>query len=101
MNATPTPRTSTRATRVRRVLAVLSLAAALVAIPAISPDDASARRRSEATVNRMCSAAGGTMHYEFESSDFDDYSMHCSLSSGPGFSCFLIGGPFDNMLMCA
>ena len=80
---------------------MLSLAATLVAIPAISPDEASARRRSEATVNRMCSAAGGKVHYNFEGSDFDDYSMHCTLSSGAGFSCFLIGGPFDNMLVCA
>ena len=101
MNTAPTPCTSTKGIRVRRILAVLSLAATLVAIPAISPDEASARRRSEASVNRMCSAAGGKVHYNFESSDFDDYSMHCTLSSGAGFSCFLIGGPFDNMLVCA
>jgi hypothetical protein len=94
-------RTLTSALNVPRLLVVLALAIALLALPAFSPDDASALRTSEQKVRRACYNAGGSIHYEFEGSSFSTYSMTCSLPSGTEIECYSIdSGPFANLVNC-
>jgi len=82
-----------------RLLAVLALAIALVAIPAFSPDDASAKRMSERSAGRACSNAGGSMYYDFDGPRSD--TMSCSLPSGASFSCDMVVGPFGDQGNCS
>lgn len=83
--------------QLHRLLAILALAFALVAIPAFSPGEASAHRFSAGQVVRMCSGAGGTIHYEFfyQESGYLDYIMECTLPSGNSFDCWVVGGSLD------
>jgi hypothetical protein len=90
----------TETLNLRRLLAVLALTIALLAIPAFTPADVDARRMSERTVSRLCGNAGGSIHYDFESGDFSDYSMTCTLPSGNSFTCTTTGGPFGDILNC-
>ena len=92
--------TLTAVFHLRRLLAVLALALALLAIPAFAPDDVDARRMSERTVSRLCGNAGGSIHYDFESGDFSEYSMTCTLPSGNQFTCSTTGGPFGDIVNC-
>lgn len=93
--------TPTAALSFSRLLIVLSLAAALVAIPAATPEEASARRMSERSVNRMCAAAGGTIEYDFYDSNFESYGMTCTLQSGAQFTCYSDDvTPFGGILTC-
>src|SRR5262245_43947597 len=57
----PTVRTLTAALSLRRLLIVLSLAAALVAIPAVGVEEASARRTSESAATNTCNFLGGDL----------------------------------------
>ena len=101
MDTAPTPlRTPTAAPAMRRLLIALSLTAALLAIPAVGPDEASARRMSERTAVRLCANAGGSVHYEFSESDAESFHMTCTLPSGAHFSCFDASGPFANIMDC-
>ena len=92
-------RTPTAAPAMRRLLLALSLTAALLALPAVGPDEASARRMSERTAVRLCANAGGSVHYEFSESD-SEAVMTCTLPSGAHFSCFDASGPFANIMDC-
>jgi hypothetical protein len=84
----------------RRLLTILALTIALVAIPAFMPGDVDARRMSERTVSRLCGNAGGSVHYDFASGDFSDFSMTCTLPSGNQFTCGSTGGPFGGIVNC-
>jgi hypothetical protein len=86
--------------QLRRLLAILALTFALVAIPAFTPQDVDARRMSERTVSRLCGNAGGSVHYDFESGNFSEYSMTCTLPSGNQFTCSTTGGPFGDIVDC-
>jgi hypothetical protein len=97
---TSTIRPLTTALHLRRLLTVLALALALLAIPVFAPEEADARRMSERTVSRLCGNAGGSIHYDFESGDFSDYSMTCTLPSGNQFTCSTTGGPFGDIVDC-
>ena len=92
-----TIRTLSTALDIPRLLAILALALTLVAIPAFSPDEASAYPRSEGQVYRLCNAAGGELHYEFyyTGSGLIDYYMTCTLPSGNTFVCLAWGASFD------
>jgi hypothetical protein len=93
--------TLTAALSLPRLLVVLSLALALLAIPAVSPDDASARRMSERSVSRACANAGGTIYYDFYDSNFESYGMTCTLASGASFTCYSDDvTPFGGILTC-
>lgn len=72
---------------VRTVMAGLALAGALVVVPAMHPQDASAMRMSEGSARHACFQGGGHITYDFESGSFDDFSMYCDLPSGSSFTC--------------
>jgi hypothetical protein len=72
---------------VPRLLAALALAAALVAIPTVRPQDASALRMSERAVNRICFAAGGSINYSIVDPDFGEFWMTCTFPEGNAISC--------------
>ncbi|HYI24284.1 MAG TPA: hypothetical protein VD767_02650 [Thermomicrobiales bacterium] len=93
-------RTLSAALDIPRLLAILALALALVAIPAFSPDGVDARRMSERSVSRACAGAGGSVHYDFHTGDFSDFSMTCTLPSGNSFTCGSTGGPFGGIVDC-
>lgn len=95
-----TVRTIPAAFQIRKFLTILALALALVAIPAFMPGDADARRMSERTVGRLCASAGGSIHYDFASGNFSDFSMTCTLPSGNQFTCGSTGGPFGGIVDC-
>jgi hypothetical protein len=84
-------RTPRAALRSPRFLAALALAAALVALPSVRPEDASALRMSERAVNRICLGAGGSVNYSFVDPDFGEWWMTCTFPSGQAISCG--GGP--------
>lgn len=95
----PTESRRTRAkARLLRALAVLSLLLALLAIPALTPTDASAQRMSERGAVRACSNAGGRVFYDFTSmGDLGSWSMMCFLPSGNSFTCvpYATTGPYN------
>ena len=99
-----TARTLSASLSLPRLLAVLALAAALVAIPAISPDAASARRTSEKAAQRACSFLGGDVSYEFPDQDvMTVFSMSCQTWWGGDttFKCnSYSSGPFANIVDC-
>jgi hypothetical protein len=85
-----TVRTLKAALSVPRLLIALSLAVALVAIPAVRPNEAGAMRKSERAVSRACADAGGSLYclyYDFASESFQTFLMTCTLPSGEQFSC--------------
>ena len=85
----PTPRTQAAPRGPARILVALSLAA-LVAMLALSPDDAGAMRMSQYTAIQRCAGAGGTMYFDFEETSYGnpkDAGMTCTLPSGNTFSC--------------
>src|SRR6185436_16213897 len=82
-HASTTIRTLRAALNLPRLLAVLTLAIALIAIPAVSPDDAGAMRMSERTLSRLCSNAGGSLYYDFMDDQLSFvYNVTCTLPSG-------------------
>lgn len=102
VDSTLTTRTTSIRTRARstllRGLAVLALLLALLAIPALTPTDASAQRMSERGAIRACSNAGGRIFYDFTSmGDLGSWSMMCFLPSGNSFTCvpYATTGPYN------
>ena len=87
--------------QITRLVAALTLAVTLLALPAFNPMDASAMRRSERTVSQRCSAAGGSVSYDWMDGNVSDsWSMTCSLPSGTQFTCYPASGPFGGMVNC-
>jgi hypothetical protein len=72
---------------VPRLLAAIALAAALVAIPALRPEDAGALYISERLASRLCYHLGGSVDYYFWTPDFSAFNMTCSLPGGDSFTC--------------
>ncbi len=87
-------RTLTAALGLPRLPVALALAVALVAIPTVRPNEASARRMSEGNAVRLCVAPGGSMYYNFSPAEpsflGDSYDMTSTLPSGALFTCYAV-----------
>jgi hypothetical protein len=74
-----------------------------VAIPAISPDHASARRTSEKAAQRACAFLGGDVYYDFPDQDvMTVYTMSCQTWWGGSTTskCDSFSGPFASIVDC-
>lgn len=96
---TPTADTTTpaRAGLVRAV-AVLALLLALLAVPGLGPQDASARPMSDSAALRACLRAGGAS-YDV-ANDYAYSEMMCVLPSGNFFNCYSVAGTFGWIVDC-
>lgn len=94
----PSDRVTSPRARLLRLLAVLSLALALIAIPTVMPEAASARRMSEGNALRICAVAGGSGHWEFY--EDGEASFSCDLPSGNQFFCSPGGGASASIVDC-
>ena len=87
--ASTTIRTLTSALNVPRLLAALALAVALVAIPAVRPDDVGAMRMRELSARSSCLRAGGSVEYNVMDPAVPSvYDMTCTLPTGTSFTCY-------------
>ena len=85
--ARTTLRTLTAARRAPRLLAALALAAALVALPAVRPENAGAQYDFEKAVSEICYRSGGSMEYDFWDPNYLVWTMQCTVPGGTSFTC--------------
>lgn len=94
-------RGSTAWSRIRRALALLAVLLALLAVPAVAPQLASAQRISEWGLIRACSNAGGQIFYNFNLPSMRNYEVSCYLPSGTEIYCLPVTGTFGRTVDCA